>query len=103
VSQTRAVMSGDTVEKDRLSLGIRQKVGRLGHLFKARPRAAHRHNNPTHSGLIDDFGLSDILGIITINCRQRHDRLDPLAGNDRPQRLRTLPRSSNETTGDDNT
>jgi hypothetical protein len=103
VGQTRAVMSGDAVEKDRLSLDIRQKVGRLGHLLQGRPRPAHRHNKPAHSRFIDDFGLSNVLGIVAIDRRQCHDRFNPLTGNDRPQRLRTLPGSAYETTGDDNT
>ena len=97
------MMSGDAVEKDRLSTDIRQEVGCLSHLLEGRPRPAHRHNQPVHSRLTDDFGLSDVLGIVAIDRRQRHDRLDPLTGNDRPQRLRTLPGSPYETTGDDNT
>ena len=96
-------MSGDAVEKDRLALGIRQQVGRLGHLLEGRSRPAHRHNKPAHSGFFDDFGLPNVLGIVAIDRCQRHDRLDPLTGNDRPQRLRSLPGSPYQTTGDDNT
>ena len=103
VGQTRAVMAGDAVEKDRLPSRIGQQVGRLGHLLEGRPRPAHRHNDPAHSRLVDDLGLTDILGIVAIDRRQRHDRLDPLTGDDRPQRLRTLPGSTNQTAGDDDT
>jgi hypothetical protein len=101
VRQTRAMMSRDTVKKDRLQGRISQQVGGPGHLCKRRGRATHRHDDPAHSCVGDDQRLTCELRIVTVDCRQRHDRLDPLAGDDRPQRFRILPSATNQEAGDD--
>jgi hypothetical protein len=69
MDQTRTVMSGHTVEKNRLSLRIGQKVGCFGHLLECRMRPSHRHNKPRHSCFSDDFGLSDVLEVVAIDRR----------------------------------
>jgi hypothetical protein len=102
VGQARAVMSRDTVEKDRLTPRISQQVGSLSHLFEGGRRPAHLYEEPAYPQFRYDLRLTDVLGIVAIDRRQRHDRLDPLTGDDRPQSVRSLPSSANQTAGDDN-
>jgi len=91
MDQAGAVMAGHAVEENRLPGGIGEQVGRRSHLFQRRARPAHRNQNPTHSGFGDHLGLFHVLRIIAIDRGQRHDGLDSLAGDDRPQCIRMLP------------
>lgn len=101
MGQTRAVMSGDAMEKDRLTRSIREQIRGLHHLFHGCTRPEHRHDLPSDTGFRNDFCLVDILGIGGVDRGEGHDRLDPFATDDPVQGDRMLPAPSHQLAGDD--
>ena len=71
------MMAGNAMKEDRLSVGIGQEIGSLDHLVQGRSRAPHGNEEPGHARIGDNLCLSDVLGIVMIDRRQRHDGLDP--------------------------
>ena len=68
----------------------------MGHLLERRPRTAHRHDDPVDAGPVHNLRLAHVLGIVAIDRRQGHDRLDPLAGDELTQGVRLLPGSAEQ-------
>ncbi len=101
VDQAGTVVTGHAVEEDRLPGGIRKQVSRGGHLCQSCARPTHRNQEPRHSGFVHYFGLFHVLRVVAVDRGQRHDGPDSLARDDRPQRVRMLPRPSYQSAGID--
>jgi hypothetical protein len=101
VGQAGAVMAGDAMEKDGPSRRVREQIRGLRHLFHSCARPVHRHDLPSYTGFSDNFRLIDVLGISSVNRRERHDCLDSFATNNPVQCRRSLPTSPYQLAGDD--